>query len=167
MIFSEVAYFDKIRIIFETHEQILVEPSRHAYRGRKVRLAIFSEADVHDRVNDEFIVRVAHTNDGPDFERKSRLREFRRRVAELEIDAVEKIVLVGVGRDEQGAQLEGVREELLILDREGQIEPDFPPAGHALTESRRPVDGWVGDETPRKRRGLGPRRRGVWGRLER
>ncbi len=67
-------------------------------------------------------------------------------------------MLVGVGRDEQGAQLEGVREELLILDREGQIEPDFPPVGHAISEFRRPVDGVVGDETPRKRRVLEPDR---------
>ncbi len=61
-------------------------------------------------------------------------------------------------RDKQRSQLEGVRQELPILDGERQIEADFPPVGHAVGEFRRPVDAMMGDEAPRKRRLLLPER---------
>src|ERR1700738_3705599 len=50
----EVADPAKVRIIFETYEQVLAELSRDTCRGSKIRLTIFSEADAHNRVDDEF-----------------------------------------------------------------------------------------------------------------
>src|SRR5260370_30296724 len=87
----------KVGVIFEPYEQIRAELSRDARRGREIRLAEFSEPDVHDRVDDELVVRVTDPDDGPYLHGKPRLREFRRGVAELEIDPVEEITLLGVG----------------------------------------------------------------------
>jgi hypothetical protein len=134
-------------------------PSFRARRAAgEVQLTKLSKAGIDDRVEDEFVVRVTHTDDRAHFHRKPGLREFRRRVAEFQIDAVEEVALVGIGRDEQGSQLEGIGQELLILDGEGQIEADLPPVGDAIGEFRRAVDAVVGDETAGKRRVLDPER---------
>src|SRR5216684_2023873 len=106
----------------------------------------------HDRVDDEFVVGVADADDGPYLQPKPCLRKFRGGVAELEIDAIEKVALVGVGRDEQGPQFEGVRQKLPVLDGEGQIKSDFPPVGHAVGEFRRAVYAMMGNEATGKRR---------------
>src|ERR1019366_7127736 len=53
----------KVGIIFEPDEQIGAELSCEACCRSKVRLAIFSEADIHDRVDDELVVRIADTDD--------------------------------------------------------------------------------------------------------
>src|SRR4030081_2250932 len=60
----------KISIIFETYEQIRPQFSCQACRGRKALLTKFSEADIDDRVEDEFVVRVANADDGPDLHSK-------------------------------------------------------------------------------------------------
>src|SRR5664279_1408134 len=142
--------FAKIGIIFESYKQIMTEISRHAGCRRKVRLTIFSEADVHDRVDDEFVVRVTNPDNRPYLQTKPCLGEFWSRVAQFEIDAVEKAALLGRGRNKQGPHLEGVREKLLIPDSERQIQPDFPPVGHAVGEFWCPVDAVIGDEATRK-----------------
>src|ERR1700682_2183824 len=87
----EVPDLAEVGIIFEPYEEIRPQPACNARRGRKIRLAVFAETDVHDRVDDEFVVRVTDTDDGPYLHGKSGLREFRRGVAELEIDAIEKV----------------------------------------------------------------------------
>src|ERR1019366_8439077 len=101
-----------------------------------------------------FVVRVADTDDRPHLQRKPGLREWRRRVAEFQIDAIEKIALLGMRRNEQGSQLEGVGHEFLILDGEWQIEADLPPIGEAVGKFRRAVEAVVGNETAGKRRVL-------------
>ncbi len=148
----------KVRVIFETQKRIRRELSRQTRGGRKVQLAKFAEAGIHDRVDDEFVVRVTDTDDRPHLQREPRLREWRRRVAEFQIDAIEEVTLVGVGRDEQGPQLEGIGQEFLILDGEGQIEADLPPVGEAIGEFRRAVEAVVGDKAAGKRRVLEPKR---------
>ncbi len=67
---GEVSDLAEVGVIFQPDEQIRPELARQAGRGRKVRLAIFSEADVHDRVDDEFVVRVTHADDRPDLQPK-------------------------------------------------------------------------------------------------
>src|ERR1035437_1449935 len=63
--FCKIPDLAKVGVIFESREQIRSELACHARRRRKVRLAIFPEADVHDRVDDEFVVRIANADDGP------------------------------------------------------------------------------------------------------
>src|SRR5262249_17250489 len=71
---------------------------------------------------------------------------------EFEIDAVEEIAIGGMRRDEQRPQLERIGIELLVLDRERQIEPDLPPVGEAIGEFGRAVDAVVRDQPAGKRR---------------
>ena len=61
-----------------------------------MRLAKSTEAYVDDRIDDELILGIAAADNGADFQRKAGLRERRRLVAELEIDAIEECALIGV-----------------------------------------------------------------------
>jgi len=134
-----------------------VAESRDANRRREIRLAIFAEAYVDDRIDDQLVLGIADPDDRPDLQGPSRLCKRRRLVAQFEIDAVEEVVLIGVWRDEQRPELERVRVELLICDREGQIEPDLPPVRHPIGEFRRPVQAVIGGKPSGKRRiGLSP-----------
>ena len=65
-------------------------------------------ADVDDRVEDEFVVRIADADDRPYFEPEPGLRKLRGRIAQLKIHAVEKASLLGTRRDKQRSELEGV-----------------------------------------------------------
>jgi hypothetical protein len=75
--FPEVPDFPEVGIIFEADEQIRVKFARKACGRREVRLAIFSESNVDDRVDDEFVVRIADADDRPYFKPESGLRELR------------------------------------------------------------------------------------------
>src|SRR5258708_29299912 len=89
----EVADLSEIGIVFEAGVQVRAELPRQPGRGREIRLAILSEADIDDRVDDEFVLGVTEADDGTDLQRKPGLGEGRGFVAEFEIDAVEEIAL--------------------------------------------------------------------------
>ena len=64
--------------------------------------------DVDDRVDDEFVIALAPTDDGPDLQVPLSVGELRHGVADLEIDAVEELSLCRVGNDEELPDLGGV-----------------------------------------------------------
>ena len=93
----------------------MAEIFRDANGRREIRLAIFAETDVDDRVDDHFVLGVAEPDDRANFQGPTGLRKGRRLIAQFEIDAIEQVALIGVRRDEQRPELElGVRVELLI-----------------------------------------------------
>ena len=102
---GEITDLAEVGVIFEAGIEVLAELTRDP-RGRcEVRFAVFSEADVDNRVNDELIFAVADADDGADLQGKAGLRKGRRLVAEFEVDAVEEAAFGGIGDDEQAAGL--------------------------------------------------------------
>ena len=69
----------------------------------------------------------------------------------FEIQAVKEVLLFGVGRYEQRAQLEIVRKEVaLAVDSPRNVEPRFEPIGHPVGKFRCPIKGVIRDETAGK-----------------
>src|ERR1019366_5177069 len=140
----------EVGVIFEAEIEILVELMRKADGGREVRETVMTRCKIDDRIDDEFEISVAHPDDRPQFDAKTRRRKHCRIIAELEIGTVEEIALLGVGRDEQRAQLHALREERpVLLQGEGRVKSEFPPWSHAISEFRRAVEAVIGDEAAR------------------
>ena len=72
--------------------------------------------------------------------------------AQFEIDAVEELTLVRIGRHEKSSQLEAIGQELPILHSERQIKAKLPPIRQAVSEFRRTVEAAIRPEASRKRR---------------
>src|SRR6202011_3554690 len=82
----EIPDLTEIGVVLEPDGEIRAELFRQPRRRGEVGLAIFSEADIDDRVDDELVVALADADDGADLHPEPGLREFRRRVRELEVD---------------------------------------------------------------------------------
>jgi len=96
----EVADLAEVGIIFQTDEQVRTQFAREPGGGGKICLSVFAEAEVDDRIDDELVDCIADADDRSDFKPEARLREGRRLVTELKVDAIEEVSLFGMRRNE-------------------------------------------------------------------
>ena len=61
---GEIADLAEVRIIFESRIEVLAELARDPRGRREIGFAIFPEADVDDRIDDEFVLGVADADEG-------------------------------------------------------------------------------------------------------
>src|SRR4029077_10306498 len=80
----------EIAVIFHAEEEITLHLIGEPRRRREIGFAELPEADVDDRIDDEFPIGGADAEDGPDLQREPALRELWRWIAEFEIDAIEQ-----------------------------------------------------------------------------
>src|SRR5258708_39361225 len=88
--------------------EILTEITREAGSRGEIRTTILSNPKVDDRVDDEFVITLTPSDDRPHLDEPSRVQELRHSVAELEIDAVEKVPLRRIVDDEELPDLDGI-----------------------------------------------------------
>ncbi len=123
----------EVGVILDPDPMVLADLVRKARRGREVDIAVLAKTEVHDRIDDELIVVLAPADDRPDLHVPLGLRKLRHRVAELEVDAVEELPLVGMGRDEQLPDLGGIGiGGQVLIDCERGVEAHLPPIGDAI-----------------------------------
>src|SRR5665213_3954374 len=72
---QEAADSAEVRVVFEADEAILPEVAGKSNRRREIGLATCPGAQVDNRIDDKFPLRVAHADDWPDFESPGGRRE--------------------------------------------------------------------------------------------
>src|SRR5882757_5003349 len=100
-----------IGVVFDAQHHLSADIVGEPQRWSERRRAAWAEVHIDDRVDDEFPTEVAHAQDRPQLQGEGTLGEARRLVAHLDIEAVEKLALGGVWRDEEIAELEAAGQE--------------------------------------------------------
>jgi hypothetical protein len=119
--------------------------------GAKIHAAeLPAPGEIDDRVDDEFPLRIAPADDRPHLHREVYRHERPARKVVFEVDAVEEVLLRRIRRDELGAELEIVRQELaLFVHRPRDIEAELEPRRHAVGEFGGAIEGMVVDQGAR------------------
>src|SRR6202165_1759129 len=150
---QEMSDLSELAVVFEADEKIFAELAGEPGRRRKVGLALLAQTHVDDGIYDEFPIRIANPDNRPYLDAESGLRESRRRIAELQIDAVEEIALARVRGHEQGSDLGDVGQKLAAaIDGKRRIKPKLPPLGDAVSQFRSAVETMIRDQCARKLR---------------
>src|ERR1700730_8851869 len=100
-----------VRIVFDADPGIAAGVAGQPGGRCECWSSVGREAQVDDRIDDEFPTQIAHAKDRPDFQANCALREARRLIAQLEIDSVKELTIFRVRRYEELSDLEATRQE--------------------------------------------------------
>src|SRR6516165_3596707 len=146
-----------IGVVLDPEREALAEAAGETPARSKDGLPVLSEAEIDNRVKDEFPIVLAPTDDGPDLHVPSRLRERRGGVAFLEIHAKEEFPLGRIGTDKQLPKLGGVGVERAVpADRIRDIEPELQPGSNPIGQFRCAVERMVWNDPAFEIRILAP-----------
>ena len=140
-----------VRIVFDADPGIAADVAGQPGGRCECRSPVGREAQVDDRIDDEFPTQIAHANDRADFQADCALREAGRLIAQLEIDPVEELTLFRMRRYEKLSELEAAwQESAAVVEGERQVEAQLVPVGHAVGQLRCAVERPVGGEATGK-----------------
>jgi hypothetical protein len=126
-----------VRIVFDAGPGIAADIAGQPGGRGECWSPVGREAQVDDRIDDKFPTQIAHAKDRPDFQANCALREARRLIAQLEIDAVKELTIFRMRRYEELSDLEATRQEsAAVVESERHVEPELVPVGHAVGQFR-------------------------------
>src|SRR6185369_720393 len=147
---QEISDRAKIGVVLDRDCEILAKVPREPCVRCEGDLAVPTEAEINDRIDDEIIVALAPADDGADFHAPARVGKLRHKVLVFDVEAIKEIALCRIGCDEQGAQLHRVEMIAIFVDRPWNVEPGLEPIGHTVSEFRGGIERVVGNEATGK-----------------